>query len=879
MGFASTLASLFGSREEREPAAKDRASDEPTPKRDPASAEADIEEARANLRPRMGTSGTKYQHGEYEEEYHADLKDWRDRVARLNEVRIGDSVTAALLARREYPLLQAEWEFEAAEEPEPMPSEAAAMKTETDEAAGEGMPGAPSKPPTKALATQPPPRAEERSFAGDFGDAPEASTDEAEEESPEDLARRDADERLIRILRANLLGDGPPEYRMRTSWRQFMHEGLTASAFGVSLFERTLKPVSGELGDAVVIDALYWLRPDSVLWWHLDEDGELLGVTQEVIKGFWTLGGEKLDARALAARLAADPKLADRLVSQSELHRAFIPRDRLVVAVRRREGSNFEGTSDIRAAYADAKHGAFLRRIQRVSADTAGTPIANVTITNEAPPNAADEAERIARRMKAGNKETQWIVSTPGITPGYVKPEVTGGGYNEEIRATQFRIALLFGVEHALLGSEGSGGSYSAAETQSSYFDLAVDELATWFAETVEREIVEPLVALNAPGQRTPRLRYSGTTPINHEAILSAKQAGAITWTVNDEQGLRETFNLAALDADEIARRERQKAMAEEAFASMTGAEGGDTTKAGPKVPGRGAPSAPAAPPSPPKELSARPVSRAYPMRPLRRDLTEHETKHVPLQEIDEWFVDFERDVMGALRPLRDALVVEAVEKAHVDAAAMRVTFPNLGTKAMRSTLQALAARMRANGRSSARREIASQLGRSLSRKALATAPQMPPPRPIAQRTDADVARAIDFSLSRILGRVKDAVSNGVTMGLRRGWSTEDSLDEARREGLDESPAVLHEVGRQLGTVTFNGGRSEEVEEMQSDGIIVGRIVARRTEVLDERTCGACEGLDGVVADIDSDEYLDLMPPAGCDGAWYCRGFYTFEVV
>jgi hypothetical protein len=52
---------------------------------------------------------------------------------------------------------------------------------------------------------------------------------------------------------------------------------------------------------------------------------------------------------------------------------------------------------------------------------------------------------------------------------------------------------------------------------------------------------------------------------------------------------------------------------------------------------------------------------------------------------------------------------------------------------------------------------------------------------------------------------------------------------------------------------------------------------ALRSEQLDERTCEECDSLHGEIAQIDTADYYDLLPPEGCLGGGRCRGIMVYE--
>lgn len=53
-------------------------------------------------------------------------------------------------------------------------------------------------------------------------------------------------------------------------------------------------------------------------------------------------------------------------------------------------------------------------------------------------------------------------------------------------------------------------------------------------------------------------------------------------------------------------------------------------------------------------------------------------------------------------------------------------------------------------------------------------------------------------------------------------------------------------------------------------------MMARRDATLDANTCGPCTDLDGLEAEVGSDDYYTYMPPNGCDGGSRCRCVWRY---
>lgn len=106
----------------------------------------------------------------------------------------------------------------------------------------------------------------------------------------------------------------------------------------------------------------------------------------------------------------------------------------------------------------------------------------------------------------------------------------------------------------------------------------------------------------------------------------------------------------------------------------------------------------------------------------------------------------------------------------------------------------------------------------------------------------------------------------------RQGLSGEAMEREmmAFLEDLSEKP--LEDLARQTSGVAYNQGRDAEILSAAQSGQVEFVV---RSEVLDNRTCQACQMYDGAIFDVGTPEYREFMPPAKCFGGDRCRGFYV----
>jgi len=144
----------------------------------------------------------------------------------------------------------------------------------------------------------------------------------------------------------------------------------------------------------------------------------------------------------------------------------------------------------------------------------------------------------------------------------------------------------------------------------------------------------------------------------------------------------------------------------------------------------------------------------------------------------------------------------------------------------------------------------------------------------------ADLENALDVIIDLDVGKILDAVVGSiereVLTAIAGNATEEEAVAQALRAVLGQSDASIDNAARNVASHAFNGGRSEVVEQAREQGVPL--TMARRTEVMDDNTCDACAGLDGLTVSLDSDEYWTNMPPAKCAGGAWCRGFYSLEL-
>ncbi len=823
---------------------------------DPQATPADGKRKEAPATPRLGTHGQNYAQGILGEEWNEELQDWDSRIAKLEELWRGDSVVSATLRRPRTSILRATWAIEA----------------------GEGVPLLPSARASGAAA--------------------------APDEDRTALASI--------VLQANLLGIGPAEYRMRTTWIQALREAYNSRPLGVSFFEKTHRLAAGPLGTFQVIDGLYWMHPKSITKLFIDRNGALLGVLQEW-KASYFEGTPDENATA----------------KEEDIKRVVAAED-LFIVVCDLEGSNFLGYPRTRPMWADAKRRNYLSQAQLVDAQKRAVGIPYVKLGANAQGEAKEFAITQAKRLREGGNELSYVVMMDGDEVGFLDMRANVPDLNEVIRQQEARIRAAGAQEQFNLGQEGTGGSRAVASVNSEYYDIDVESTAEEMRSDFQRQLVEPLAIMNFPDVPTPQLRVANLSPPNIGAITQLAGAKGLRFRGKDEQHFRRIYKLPLLTDEELAEDEEMSRAARQRLLEGgfgAGDDGDDGDDDGDRPPrGKGMPPAkgktPAkpAPEGKPAREPARDDRDGGPRRlagalergvvvegiarRLWREPTPHEGRFLRLADIERGFDDFMRDWVQQVRSLREAAILEGIRKTRVSQ--KRAIVGRLRSAPLTDVISELGRRMREQGRQSAWTEIAQQV-RELSgadgaafddddradeeavRELLERAPERSRARRVEAPSDvvtelqqeADVRVA--FDVEKILEDVIRGIERTMLQSLEEGMTEDEALDATRRALIGKSDFDLQSLARGHASKNFNDGRAEvaaqvraTLEKSPESGLKLGTVV--RSEILDDATCDTCESLDGKVIEIDSDDYWEYMPPNKCQGGSRCRGFYVLVV-
>ena len=144
--------------------------------------------------------------------------------------------------------------------------------------------------------------------------------------------------------------------------------------------------------------------------------------------------------------------------------------------------------------------------------------------------------------------------------------------------------------------------------------------------------------------------------------------------------------------------------------------------------------------------------------------------------------------------------------------------------------------------------------------------------RKIAERYEDSIRVVAELEIEAIWDRMLHE-SLGEWARLERQGLGAAEIEASLRSFLETlSDKPIESAARHGSTVAYNEGRDVAIRAAAESGAVQ---VVIRSEVLDDRTCGPCAQLDGMVIEVGSAEYDELMPPAKCEGGDNCRGFYV----
>lgn len=659
------------------------------------------------------------------------------------------------------------------------------------------------------------------------------------------------------------------EYWTLTSWKaQRLPEILSMLSNGFSAFHKSWRVVGGKK----VYDRLTWLEPKSVdpSGWDISDQDEILRVRRTFLDP------------SLAAH-TWEPIEADDL--------ALYPWDLL--------GARFEGTPWIRSMYGAWMRKDALLRYAVLHAAHVASPIPMGFFpqnwSEEDKTNFAGVVQDIRR-----SDDREDLYFTGPLSPDGKEPVVkfAGAEFGEVDR-----VSGLVELENSEIAQPGAQKSQSLGETQTgsravgSVMQSREMQLYRAMAEIVIewemygvgnlRGVVEHLVQENFGDALLPRLMVENIDPSETDALLN-RIILAKPHLPSHPAVTRKIATLCGFSAEDIPDDDLQEKAGED----------------GSENPESGSDSSPGGPPPPeqdteeeePEEaedgteaaLSAE-GRKSYWLSPMKegrpkaggfRYPNRLESEICRLAQISETLRVGEADLASTLKRINRQMIDELngrvasgkIIRRNLDS--QRRSKPR-GLSRMRVEVADVADEIGAQGAGHAAEEIE----RALSRASLAAAKKSTQKvhgiRIAAEflaEFEEEVRMVAQISVDALWNRLLEEGLAEYNRLYRQGY---EGAELERRfaafmDALSEKP--VEDAARKAAGVSYNQGRDMTLMTAKKAGLVSEAV---RSEVLDDRTCSACEVLDGTWVEVGSDEYYRLMPPALCEGGERCRGFYV----
>lgn len=525
----------------------------------------------------------------------------------------------------------------------------------------------------------------------------------------------------------------------------------------------------------------------------------------------------------------------------------MLDRDRLMLLVNEQEGSNYFGTSLLRAIYANYYYKRKIELIEAIGIERAvGVPV--VYTPDGATPEQLDELEEHLQNLHAaesmylimpgqkqlaGSMGSGWLVDTLEV---HASAENKANAAIQRHEAAMARIVL---AEFMRLGHN-EAGARATADTQSGPYEFALKAVAGQIGEVLTREFATPLVRYNyGPNMPVPKIVAVGLEKADLGQTADAFQkfaaAGGITMTAKDEQFLRAILNMPDIDeADrqkiiDDKRAEQQRQFEQKASLAKVGALEPQPAKDGEKSKSK-------------QTLSSRRhVGGFEPSRDLRP-----EEQHIAWAAIDAQ-IDAQR------------LEFEAAGKVHVANVAAAIT---RGDKPDTTGLSDDLLRCLVDTATFGAVQVERELQRQRSGAAFEARPSDLPKTALEE-----LQQRVGLAVETVVASVGAAVQRiKITNLRRRGVPETDLIDAGAKAG---EQTLRHEALQNV-TGSLNLGRDAEAKRQGVQNAVY-------SSVLDTGTCSPCANADGSEVVVGSTEYDSMLPPnPSCQGAGACRCIYAY---
>ena len=616
----------------------------------------------------------------------------------------------------------------------------------------------------------------------------------------------------------------------RVPFKRFLDHALLAYSYGYEVMEVVPESDAGKLwfrklahrGQATISD------------WHVDADGELDGVTQQVWK-------------------------------QDRYQRLFIPSSALFHVAFSQIGNNFEGRSGLRAAYKPWFIKENVERVAAMAIERFGLGVPLVKSPKDYDTSDKNAAAALAKNYRAGARAhiylpDGWDFSVVGQGDASRYDPMPLIRYCDEGIAT----AVLAMV---LVVGRSEKGSYALSQSLLDIFQLGLEGIADWIAEAINEQLIGRWLAWNYKDADNieARIRWSDLevahVDVVAEALAKLQPGGFMTPDPETETWLRNML----------------KAPQREAAPATKAARPGGAMRAA-KTPA--AASEPSCVCEHAHHTAAAPAA-------WWRDLSDDE-KRMSLREIDGRQEDAAERIVQVFADERGAWaddLVRQIEVALSDGNPSDIGDIALPEDAVLRRVEDVVEIQRET-HEYGQRTVAEERQRQVGRQAARIARDVP----FDPATDGDMYFQTAQRIMREMAQMLESEAQRAAEELHR--TVGDELTDEDRVGVRIQLMGESELGtgttqpklipsarakaRQAVASAFNKGRDAIAQEI-ADQIAY----ARRSGILDAQICDVCRPKDGVQHQVGTPEYYRDMPPdPQCasvrSGGNNCRCLYSY---
>lgn len=653
---------------------------------------------------------------------------------------------------------------------------------------------------------------------------------------------------------------------VRNDFSSLLRHLLLCWPFGFEVMEKVHERVDGR----TYYEGFYHRGQATIEKWHTS-DGKLAGIQQRTYK----------DGTYKDIDIPAKPDVD-------------LARFKLIHIAHNQEGDNFEGRSGLRAAWGPWSWKQQLVNLALIAIERFAAGIPKAKIKGSWTSRIANVTKSILRRLKTG--EQAYLLETNEVefsilghqSNARLDPKSMIEFCDESIAMSALAMALKLGTTQT--------GSRALGDTMFKMFLLSIESLANLIRETINKQVIEPLLELNFADweEMEVTVEWANLKPEDPTALSEAlnKLTNWITYDEEAENHIRKTLGLPPLPEDEdgsraearankaeektltdatkvfIARiKEKMELAVEEAVKNADPTklnghvcdENCDHNKSGKKT------------------LASK--------RQFWRELTDLE-KHVSLREIDGRQDDAQEQVVDYIRndrkvwakSLRDQ-IEEAIESGKVSNLG-KVTVPNDIRKEAQKEIVDVQREIFRYGKRTVQDEVRKQTKAAKKASGLqyddsAVTFRDDPPE-TTEITDTFKHRASEYIESLTSQARKLAVGLATTLMRSKGADvTIEDLDDIEDRIIETFDATSRRESAVVVAEAFNQGRDNEA-------LKVGVVRAIYSAILDENTCVICDSEDGNEYKIGESDYYAVSPPhPNCEstasGDNYCRCLWVYE--